>query len=653
MKSLTWLAEGILLDSSMRCGANTHRDFVTLSRRVEHEGISFLTITLPKFASDFERSLETGFVGPTSFEGFSKLGALPRFLGGLLDLVFNRDDGRLQMEPSIDAILSVRQVCLAFKKLNLQCSQERVKEALDGYHLCENELSEVAGFFEPPLPGRTNPDGGGETIPRTVELGNLGQTQVALPHSRGVFRSWRPHRFRGRPLCGGLYDDFVDVSRCLWTDVFAGQVGNTWSASYRPKHGPGATAEKVRGNAKYLPGRWHTRLEPYFPIDANGVASIGAIEDGELDKFEFVEPGSEQPVRVTPVPKTLKGPRIIAIEPVCMQYTQQGLERVITERLSSHPLTAGQINFTDQSINRELALNSSKSGKYATLDLSEASDRVLLNVVRTMLQSVPDLLGALEACRSNAATLPDGRTIHLVKFASMGSANCFPVLSMVLYSIVLTVRMQLLSLPLSRRSLLKASRDVFVYGDDLIVPADEVPAISAALEAFALKVNTRKSFWTGKFRESCGMDAYDGVCVTPTYIRHLRPTDRQQSDRIVSFVKTANLFYQGGWWFTARRMREMVTRLIGELPTVMDTSAGLGWKSFLGYSAQRWNKSLMRFEVRAPVLVPKRKSSVLDGWPALLKCFLYKGEEPLERNHLQSVVLRGEANIKRRWVTPF
>nr|UJQ85403.1 MAG: hypothetical protein 3 [Leviviridae sp.] len=655
MKSLMWLLEGVLLDSSTRCGANTHRDFITISRRVEHEGISFLTLSLPRFAQDFERCLEQGAVGPTHFLGFKRCGALPRFLGGLLDQVFNRVDGCLLTQPSVEAILSVRQICLAFKKLNLQCSPRRVKEAIDGYVECENDL--VRGtenlartlntkYWECDCETSTNGMGASSST-----------TTGSLPCPACGFRKYQRIAYRFSSSWKKIHHySPKDTFRALWSSVFGGQRSDDLESYVRldtiPRHGPGATAERIQGNAKYTFRKWHSRLERSFPVDSYAMVSIGAIEDGELDKIEIVEPGEEQPVKVTPVPKTQKGPRIIAIEPVCMQYTQQGLERFITKRLSSHPLTRGRINFTDQSINRELALKGSKDGSYATLDLSEASDRVHMDLVRAAFSSVPVLLEALEDSRSSRSNLQDGRTIHLTKFASMGSACCFPVLAMVLYGIIVDWRLRKLRLPLSMRSLKQASRDVYVYGDDIIVPSDEAPAIALHLEKFLLKVNSNKSFMNGKFRESCGMDAYDGTPVTPTYLRMMPPSDRRQVDRLASYVATANLFYKGGWWQTARRLREMVERVIGRLPHVGDTSPGLGWYSFMGYSVQRWNRDLHRFEVSAPVIVPKRKSAVLDGWPALLKCLLTRGEEPLERRHLQSDVLRGEANIKRRWVTP-
>lgn len=86
LKSHMRLLECVLADASTWCSTSTTRDFNTISRRVEHEGFSFLTIALPSFCSDFERSLADGCVAPSRFLGFKKRGALPVLLRGLLEI---------------------------------------------------------------------------------------------------------------------------------------------------------------------------------------------------------------------------------------------------------------------------------------------------------------------------------------------------------------------------------------------------------------------------------------------------------------------------------------------------------------------------------------------------------------------------------------
>jgi hypothetical protein len=72
-------------------------------------------------------------------------------------------------------------------------------------------------------------------------------------------------------------------------------------------------------------------------------------------------PKSVPQARVCLVPKDSRGPRIISCEPAELMFIQQGIMRKLYSHLETHHLTAGQINFTDQSINRNLALLASNA----------------------------------------------------------------------------------------------------------------------------------------------------------------------------------------------------------------------------------------------------------------------------------------------------
>jgi len=143
MKSLMLLWRDVAQDMGDRCAASTTRDFQTVTRRIEHEGISFLTICLPDFGRDFDEALDQGKVGHTHFAGFRRRGGTPRFLGGFLDLVFDRMTGVLLLDPSTAAIQAVRQLTRLFSKVSLKCSFAREKAAYDEYIRTDAELEEV------------------------------------------------------------------------------------------------------------------------------------------------------------------------------------------------------------------------------------------------------------------------------------------------------------------------------------------------------------------------------------------------------------------------------------------------------------------------------------------------------------------------------
>lgn len=71
MKSLVPYVTNMLADARMWCGANTHRDSETIAKRVEHEGLSFLTIGLPSFSSSFLQALEQDGSTPLTFPAFA------------------------------------------------------------------------------------------------------------------------------------------------------------------------------------------------------------------------------------------------------------------------------------------------------------------------------------------------------------------------------------------------------------------------------------------------------------------------------------------------------------------------------------------------------------------------------------------------------
>lgn len=597
MKSLMWLTESILLDCGMKCGADTARDINTVKRRTEAEGDSFLTITLPAFCSAFDRALAEGRLDPASACHFKwHRRGLPVFLRGFLVKIFSLD-GNLLPEPCKESISCVRQVLLLHKKILRECDETRSRAAMQKYKECENEVARQD----------TDPD---------------------------------------------LRSEFRAVSRVLWSSL----VGNLPFGDPRPElhpaHGPGATADRIRGNSKYEIKQWHSRLESVFPYTEFGIASVRNYGDESSYDVRLIEPEDEQPVRVVFVPKTQKTPRVIAIEPVCMQYMQQGLLRWLVPLIERNEYTGGRVNFSRQDINASLALSSSHDQRFATLDLSEASDRVSAEHVADMLHSIPCLWELVFACRSTRAELPDGETLILSKFASMGSALCFPMEAMVFFTIIVTGRLRRLRLPPTAQNIRKVSSELYIYGDDILVPSDEAPSVRDDLHSFGLKVNTAKSFWTGKFRESCGMDAYDGVDVTPTYMRHECPADRRDAEAIVSWTSTANQLYMKGYWGTVRKIREHINRVTGGLPHLGTTAQGLGWNSYSNETQfSRWNKELMRLEVRTLVPSSAKIDDPLDGDAALLKCLAIIGsKEPTDPDHLLRSVARGRLTLKRRWV---
>lgn len=599
MKSLLALLDVLHSESEALCPTiDRTRDISYIRMRSEHEGVSFLTITLPTFCDDFDKSLAEGRVSPAMFLSFKKRGAFPSLFSGLLRNVFTTK-GNLLEEPCIESIKLVRQLSRLYKKVEIPCSPERVTSAFERFTEIELELKSLE-FSEEKV----------------------------------------------------KYLQFASILLSGPCNAVTTAVTNY---SVKPHHGPGALAIPRSQNAKWHLDTWSDDLQDLFPHDHYGLPSVNAIE--AIEKVKFDSPGTVTPVRVVAVPKTLKTPRIIAIEPLHKQFMQQGLKDILYDSIESDPILGGQINFTDQSINRNLAKESSSNGLNATIDLSEASDRVSNKLVEALFANYATFHGSINAVRTSHASVPTSTDILVLhKYASMGSALCFPIEAMAFYCIAVAAIVHHRALPLTLRNLRSVGKEVYVYGDDIIIPTNEVGVVNDWLESFGLKVNTSKSFWTGRFRESCGGDYYDGEWVTPIYCRRLSPVNKRTTSEVISWVSLANQFYESGYWRASRHVRRTVERAIGmKLPIVSKDFSGLGWTSF-STSIQMENKTKFCKRLHKPLVKtllvrPLKQKDVLDGYPALHKFFSKKGNKPIFGDHLRSSVRRHCVALSNGWAS--
>ncbi len=603
MKSPIALWNVLANELASRCSTSTTMDIKTVHERAEHEGLSFLTITLPTFGKDFQFCLDQGFVVPKAFSSFRKTGScLPSFLRGFTERVFCRDSGVLLDQPDIEAIYAIRQLTLIFSKILLPCTPEREHKAMSDYVQCDMEVDNVA---------------------------------ACLPDSS--------------------FDEFGRMAQLLFSDVFSHLDREIWERRIIPKHGPGAVAEKLSSNGKYQSKYWTSRLAEVFDVEDFLLPNPRYINDiFEDDGIDFLEPGSELPARVVSVPKTQKIPRIIAIEPSTIQYVQQGILEVLMQKIHSSFLSEF-IGTESQEPNQLLAQKGSLDGSLATLDLSEASDRVSAKLVSFLLRNHPLSKKAVFACRSERASVPGFGDIPLAKFASMGSALCFPFEAMVFLTIIFLGIEKEQGHQFSKKSeILDFLGLVRVYGDDIVIPVEYVHTVVDCLEHFGARVGLSKSFWNGKFRESCGKEYYAGHDVSIVKVRRVFPSHRQQVAEVVSLVELRNQMYFSGNWKVVSWLDGKIEGILQYFPPVEPTSPALGRHSFLGYLTEKEDEHLHRPLVRAHVVSSRSPRDPLEGSGALLKFFLKRGVEPtFDVEHLERAGRPRTAYIKTRWVPPF
>jgi len=183
----------------------------------------------------------------------------------------------------------------------------------------------------------------------------------------------------------------------------------------------------------------------------------------------------------------------------------------------------------------------------------------------------------------------------------------------------------------------------FVYGDDIVIPVEFASEYPRMLEAVGLLVNEDKSFSTGLFRESCGVDVYGGHDVTPVKLRHpiWELDDFDQGSVLfphaVSFV---NSLYMRGYWNTMAFALQHIESITGPVPygTAESGFPCLQLESALacstlnrvcGLATRRWNKNLQRWEFKVRVVKTRtREFSAFDGWARLMRSLLAQTEEP-------------------------
>lgn len=205
--------------------------------------------------------------------------------------------------------------------------------------------------------------------------------------------------------------------------------------------------------------------------------------------------------RFSTAPKDALTDRAIAIEPSVNMVFQLGLGGELRARL----LGAGLDLANGQALHREVAARASYENTDATLDATNASDTLCTNLVKLCIPQ--GWYEHLEMLRSPFTEI-DQKWVKLEKFSSMGNGYTFE-LETVIFAALCSEALSSLGLQN------ELGKDVYVYGDDMIVPWYGVSAITAVLRYSGIQLNLKKSFSDGNFRESCGGDYFAGRPVRP------------------------------------------------------------------------------------------------------------------------------------------
>jgi hypothetical protein len=547
----------------------SRRDLLTIANRVEREGLGFLTKTLPQLRKALDKALskDEPFSIPSTFKK-SKGRTTPCLFGWLFSRVIT-PEGLVVPQVDTELIASLRQLMDVFYKLEIAYTEDQEKILLDQFV----------------------------------------QVDAALDKGSNVDQEW------------------IEETSDLIRDIFA----SFDPADIVPRHGPGSVATGELNHEKHRFKRIYSEIEKVYPFTEYYSYSMSAVAD-QWRQYEDLESLKSGTAKVVLVPKDSRGPRIISCEPLEYQWIQQGLGRAITAHLERSHITRGHVNFTDQTINGDLALQSSKTQKWVTLDMKEASDRVSCWLVSELFAKVPALRDALFATRSTHTRLPSGQVVHLKKFAPMGSCLCFPVEALVFYALAVTSIIRTLRAEHPNRSARSlrhsALHAVYVYGDDLIVRSKDYASVLQALPTVGLLFNDAKCCTAGFFRESCGVDAYNGVNVTPLRIKKVYECHRNvRAETYVAYVAYSNAMYARGYKRVASHLASLVESRIGPLPITYQQE---GYLSLIRpvrtiqpgpRSPIRYNVDWARWEIRAWTLFTPSIEVESNDWSMILRRF--------------------------------
>lgn len=666
MKSPIALLDSLLIDfKRLNPGVKgLDRDIVTVKRRVEHEGLGFLTLALPALDDAFVQGLSSGrFTCP---DGFKKVrgGAIPVFLQGMLCKVFDPITGLL-VEPIEYGIVRDVHTFLRFhKKVQLSPENEDLlhSKAVTEFYQCDEVAESVV------IPSRQDHliDRVGRTILLTLHKKDL-EDESIYRHGPGAVQE----SYRGNQKWSSLYSELASAAHL---PPWFGETNFRLSYNFEGFTPSEIIGARIQGpdvlnwtsNPRILVGR--SENSPSFEADPEISSGEGPLRSASQTGRGRTSAGSKAlcdradaiqarqrgaSAKLISVLKNSSSRRTITIEPLLRQYLQQGLNSVLRKSITECRVLRNCLALTNQGLNQKLALDGSLNGDWATIDLKSASDLLSIALVKSVFRHHESFLSCMMDSRS-PFVYTDGSKDSikpLGKFAGMGNATTFPVQSVCFAVVSIAAIHDTWGRTPSFGSVVRASRLVRVYGDDIIVHKDYAHQVVRWLHDVGLKVNIKKSFLEGNFRESCGVEAFRGVDITPLYLRHWPQHIDESPSVCAHLVSLCNHLWMQGLYKTSNTLKEFVERSLGRtLPLVSSQSGSLGWHTRQdAVNPHKWCHDTHQFLTRTFALAPVKTRDRLDGYPALLKCLT----TPLlgrDKDHLERTARRFKNRLVRRWV---
>lgn len=604
------------------------RDLKRLTQLSSSRGLPTYMVDLVKLGKHLDGCLAKGQYVPSGLPASQPIGGgvgIPKLFRGLYLLIFD-SDGSLKENVDVQALQFLRQLLLCSKKADVECSAANNDLAIADFVATDTELPPPPACWAAPSYEGLQAEHKGFIADVNIRE----RVCAAFGKGRGLNILTQLDRICSAvTLSLGVYDPL----------------------DWRFRHGPGATSDCSQGDNRYRLRPWSPQLEDAFPYadvcfyNYCSWADETRMESARRILFGEARLQAEPVSHLSAVPKTLTKPRLIASEPVSHMWCQQNLRDYMYSRVKDNWLDLF-VDFRDQSFNQYLARLGSWDGSLVTIDLSAASDRVSCQVVGNVFRANLRLLHALASSRTRSCLLPGGQVLALRKYSTMGNATTFPVQSLIFLCVALTCQTE--GTRVSVDQLRACSGLVSVFGDDIIVTKEKSADVILLLEALGFKVNTDKCFTVGNFRESCGVDAFRGVDVTPAYWHG--PTDDECPESIASSVEVANNLYKRFLVNASAFIERGLGRIrIHRRPYA---TGPLGFDCFCDppiCARRRWNDELQREEFRLNVVetVGSKRRQVDDT--SLLQYFSERPVQWVKWEH--GISAKPQVKIRKRWVS--
>lgn len=560
-----------ILAGHYRCADST-KDIQRLESRMQSEGFGFATKTLPCLVKGLLELYEGHDANFPQFK--QKRGTKhPVFLHRLFHLALESTNPELKRN-AFDILYSIS---VAFKKYRGPYSKTVLLKQFQDFVKVDDELGEL-DLFEPGV----------------YSIMELARSKIA---------NW--------------------MSAVTLEDV----------KGFLPRPGPGATNTPTEKTERYRPRVLYNQIndvldyqEWWYPTLWD--ACLRSTEFLSLYKNRVDEPVA----RFKFVQKQQDKPRGICIEENEMQVMQQAV-RVFLYDLFKRKFYPN-IALSEQQVNAKLALRSSADLLDATIDMSEASDRISRELVSWLFQDnqmFHDILMALstrwiEPPKELSAEFPN--LIRTKKFAPMGSALCFPIMTMVHYALVLSI----IEHNTYKTNMQDLISRVYVYGDDIVLPSETAEDVFAWLPSFGMKLNKTKSFVKSHFRESCGIHAYNGVDITPVYQKYT--PYHSSGAAIASAYAVESQLMKKGFLLTAEFQRKIIGEQYHYNDVVPEGSAQAGFsRSF----------STQDEHVERLYKMKRRRK-----WNSNLQCWMFKVDSV--KKGVKQKVIENDFDAYLRWL---